>query len=154
MEKKLTRAQKPAAQAFDEIKIICEPYFKQSGLSGDEWRTRYYTEFYRKGNLIHRNEGHTSLDSAVHLLSHTYLEAIDNGNGFFDGEGNYCDQEGCKEIAIIQLEQTKQGCDRCGEVSEPKFSRLYRTFCEKHSVRGDSRLDDMDINYIKLETKP
>jgi hypothetical protein len=32
------RAQKPDAQAFDEVRIKTVPRYKTSGLSGDEWR--------------------------------------------------------------------------------------------------------------------
>ncbi len=149
------RTQKPEAQGFDEVRIVCVPYFKESDLSGSEWRTRYYTRFYRNGNLIDENcSGHTSLDHAVHLLSHTYAEALDHGRGYFAGEGNYCDQEGCAKLATVYLEQIKTGCGRCGTVKESEYSRPWRAFCEDHSTRGDSRLDDMDANYVKLDKRP
>lgn len=152
--KGLVRAQKPDAQGFDEIRIRTEPYFKESGLSGDEWRIRVYTEFYRKGNLVHTNNGHTSMDYAVWLLSHSYIEALDNGYGYFAGESDYCDQEGCSNKATITYECKESGCGRCGNVEAPKWSRPYRKFCERHKRRGDSSLDDMDAHYSAIETPP
>lgn len=149
------RALKPEAQGFDEIRIRCENYYKTSGLSGSEWRTRYITEFYRNGHLVETNySGHTSMDAAVHLLSHTYHTALDSGKGYFAGEGDYCDQDGCRETATVYLEQIKEGCGHCGAVKEPEYSRPWRAFCDKHKVRGDSRLDDMDENYIQMDRKP
>lgn len=149
------RTQKPEAQGFDEVRIVCKPYFKTSGLSGDEWRTRYITEFYRNGKIVETNySGHTSMDSAVHLLNASYYTALDSGKGYFAGEGDVCDQEGCAEPATVHLEQIKTGCGRCGTVKEPEYSRPWRAFCEEHSKRGDSRLDDMDANYAKLDKRP
>ena len=141
------RAIKPDAAAFDEIRIVCVPRYKESELSGSEWRVSYHTEFYRNGNLVFRNDVHTSLDFAVHLLSHTYLNAIDNGFAMYAGEGDFCDQEGCKNKATVKLVQTKEGCGRCGNVKEPEFQTPYRLFCDRHKVRGDSSIDDADCNY-------
>lgn len=147
MDKKYRRALKPDAQPFDEIRIVTRPYFKNSGLSGSEWRTRFYTQLYRKGNLVFEDEGYTSLESAVHLLSHTYLSAIDNGKGYFAGEADYCDQEGCSNKANVIYECLREGCGACGNTKEPEFFIPYRQFCHQHCVRGDSRLDDMDEHY-------
>lgn len=152
--KPFRRDLKPQAAGFDKIEISCEPYLKQSGLSGSEWRTRYCTRFYRNGQQVHENFGHTSLNSAVNLLTYTYYEALDNGQGYFAGEGDFCDQEGCAEKATVWLEKTIEGCGRCGGQNVDTFSRPYRGFCEKHSYRGDSRLDDMDERYTRLESKP
>lgn len=154
MKNEFRRALKPDAEPFDEIRIVCEPRFKDSELSGSEWRTRYYTDFYRNGNLIWRNFGHTSMNAAANLFSHTYCEATENGYGMFAGEGEYCDQEGCARLATVWLEQIEEGCGRCGHRQKPDFSRPYRGFCETHANRGNSRLGDTDKSYVPLEGKP
>lgn len=38
MTQRKSCALRPDAQAFDEIRIVTVPRYKQSGLSGDEWR--------------------------------------------------------------------------------------------------------------------
>ena len=42
----------PDRQAFDEIRIKTEPRYKQSGLSGDEWRISGKIEFMYKGEVV------------------------------------------------------------------------------------------------------
>jgi hypothetical protein len=148
----LTRAQKPDAQAFDEIRITTVPRFKESGLSGDEWRISALTQFYRKGKMVHQT-AHGNIEYAVRLLDHDFLSACDNGIGYFAGEGDICDQEGCQDAATVTLEQTKEGCSRCGNVKEPEYSRPFRKFCDRHKRRGNSSLDDMDDHYKEI-TKP
>lgn len=39
---------RPDAQAFDEVRIVTVPRYKQSGLSGDEWRISAAIRLYRK----------------------------------------------------------------------------------------------------------
>lgn len=152
MENQLRRAQKPDAQAFDEIRITTVPRFKQSGLSGDEWRISAKTEFMRNGIVVHET-GARNVETAIRLLDYHFLEACDNAKGYFAGEGDICDQEGCAKAATVSLEQTKEGCSRCGTVKEPEYSRPFRKFCEAHKCRGDSSLDDMDNHYKELSAK-
>ncbi len=151
MENNLRRAQKPDAQAFDEIRITTVPRFKESGLSGDEWRISALTQFMRNGVVVHET-GARNIETAVRLLDYHFLEACDNGKGFFAGEGDICDQEGCANPATVSLEQTKEGCGRCGTVKAPEYSRPFRKFCDHHKHRGDSSLDDMDANYKELQS--
>ena len=49
---KPSRALKPDAQAFDEVRIVTVPRYKRSDLSGDEWRISAEIQFYRNGVLI------------------------------------------------------------------------------------------------------
>lgn len=149
----LRRNQKPDAQAFDEIRIITVPRFKDSELSGSEWRISAQTQFMRNGVVMHKT-GARDVETAIRLLNYHFLEACDHGKGYFAGEGDICDQEGCAEPATVYLEQIKTGCGRCGTVKEPEYSRPWRAFCEEHSKRGDSHLDDMDTNYAKLDKRP
>ena len=149
MDSKLQRAQKPDAQAFDEVRITTVPRYKQSGLSGDEWRISALTQFMRNGKVIHET-GARNVETAIRLLDYHFLEACDNALGYFAGEGNICDQEGCASEATVSLEQIKEGCGRCGAVTEPKYSRPFRKFCDKHKRRGDSSLSDMDEYYKEI----
>ncbi len=149
MENNLRRAQKPDAQGFDEIRIITAPRFKESELSGNEWRISAVTQFMRNGVVIHETSAR-NVETAAHLLSYHLLEAYDHGKGYFAGEGNICDQEGCANPATVTLEQIKEGCGKCGSVKQPEYSRPFRKFCDRHKQRGDSSLDDMDESYKEI----
>lgn len=149
--KEFKRALKPEPQAFDEIRIITRPYLKDSGFSGTEWRTRTYTEFYRKGELVFTDDGYTSMEYAVRLLDHSYIQAIDAGHALFAGEGNFCDQEGCSKQAAIVYECIEDRCDRCGTIEAHDYYRPYRKFCQEHHIRGDSRFGDIDEHYVMID---
>ncbi len=149
MENTLRNAIKPDAQAFDEIRIITVPRFKDSELSGSEWRISAKTEFYRKGKLIHEAFS-SNIEYACRLLDHEYMRLIDEGKAHFAGEVGVCDQEGCALPATVVLEQIKEGCGKCGSVKTPEYSRPYRKFCDRHKHRGDSSLDDSDDCYKEI----
>jgi len=135
---------KPDAQPFDEIRIKTVPRYKESGLSGDEWRISGEIEFYRKGKLI-KSSGCRNVETGSVLVGARLLEAIDGGNAMYAGEGSICDQEGCCEQAVYKMIK-KFDYDNMARKSE-RPSEAYRLFCEKHKTRGDCGLDDSDDNY-------
>lgn len=145
------RALKPDAQAFDEIRIVTVPRFKQSGLSGDEWRISASIQFYRKGKLI-MESGCSDIEHAAYLVGARYMEAVDHGNGYFAGEGDICDQEGCSAKATVALRVKKEySRDNPHEWNKEHDEVVYRCFCDKHKRRGDQSFDDSDANYEKIE---
>lgn len=139
---------KPDAQAFDEIRIRVVPRFKDSELSGSEWRISAVTEFYRKGQLI-CSEQCSNMETAAGLCYAHYVRAVDNGNGYFAGDGIHCDQEGCNEKAAFKYSIKQDYCSGYGNCGQKKdmYNGALRHFCEKHSHRGDSDLQDNDKNY-------
>jgi hypothetical protein len=149
MEQK--RALKPDAQAFDNILIRTEPRFKYSELSGSEWRISAVVEFYRKGKKVHefccRN-----VETACYLLGAEHMRACDYGKGYFAGEGEFCDQEGCENIATVTLKKKNNYC-REGHATPANGTRLgldaitVRKFCDDHKDRGDQSFDDSNSNY-------
>ena len=141
------RALKPDAQAFDEVRIITVPRYKQSYLSGDEWRISASIQFFRKGKLIHE-VGCGSIESAVYLVGARYMEACDNAKGYFAGEGDICDQEGCSETATVTY-RVKREYSRTNphEWNKETSGLVIRKFCDRHKIRGDSSFDDSDQNY-------
>lgn len=147
------RALKPDAQAFDKIEIITVPRYKESELSGDEWRISTAVVFYRKGVEIHRQSA-GDIPSATKYLAWFHDQALWDGKGFFAGEGDACDQEGCAETATVWLKKIhayeRDGHKRDIDPGRPE----YRGFCERHKCRGDCGLDDADVNYVRLPKKP
>ncbi len=124
------------------------PRFKQSELSGDEWRISTVIEFYRKGELI-LQDGCGNMETACGMLYGKYVMAVDNGKGYFAGDGIHCDQEGCNEKAKYLYRLKKDYCvgpGKCGK-EKKSYSSEHRCFCDKHSTRGDQDLKDNDDNY-------
>lgn len=148
---KQSRALKPDAQPFDNIRIRTEPRYKTSGLSGDEWRISAVTEFYRKGKLVHTTH-HGNVEYAVRLLDADYINAVEDGKGFFAGEGDCCDQEGCENEASVTYKLKNRFCHE-GHKTEAmptilgEDAILVRKFCDEHKKRGDCGHEDSDANY-------
>ena len=138
------RALKPDAQAFDAVYITTEPRYKTSGLSGDEWRISAKVQFCRKGKVVHEDHCR-DIQTACGLMYYYHSNATDNGKGYFAGEGDVCDQEGCQEQAKHKFYKKMDVC-REGHKTEPLWPS-FRMFCDKHKTRGDCGIDDSDSNY-------
>lgn len=141
---KSRRDLKPDAQAFDTIIIKTIPRFKDSYLSGSEWRIHAETEFYRKGKLV-KSVGCSNIQNACYLVGAKHMEACDNAEGYFAGEGDICDQEGCNNLATYKHNKKFDYC-RDGHKSESP-ANAYRLFCDRHKNRGDGSYDDENSNY-------
>lgn len=148
---RLYRTIKPDAQAFDEIRIVTAPRFKESELSGDEWRISSVIQLWRKGALVHEANGGRNVETAIMLLGAAFLTACDDGLGYFAGERHVCDQEGCSLPATVSL-RLKKGLNRDGTERPLSFGGEYRMFCDRHRVRGDCGLEDADDNYEVIPT--
>ena len=147
----VSRALKPDAQAFDEVRIFTVPRYKMSGLSGDEWRISATIQLLRKGKVV-AERGAGRVESASSMLPWFILQSMDEGLGYFAGEGDLCDQEGCAETATVTYKLKKRYCEE-GHESET-FGTQVRRFCQKHSKRGDCGLEDADRNYELMDGKP
>lgn len=136
---------RPDAQAFDEIRIRTVPRYKESELSGDEWRISASVDFYRNGNIVHTVEGYRNVEVCCNLLPFFHSRACDDGHAYFASIDDICDQEGCGNIATVRYQKIDSYC-REGHKTTP-HSPEYRQFCEHHKTRGDCGLDDADQNY-------
>ncbi len=148
---KISKAIRPDAQGFDEVRIITVPRYKTSGLSGDEWRISGHITLLRKGRIIHE-ETYRDIETAAKFLPFVIAQAQDAGKGYYGGEGEFCDQEGCLSHASRYFKLKRfmcagPGC--CGQ-EKKKFTEMYRKFCEQHKRRGDCGLDDSDDNYEEI----
>lgn len=136
---------RPDAQAFDEIRITTVPRYKESYLSGDEWRIHAEITFYRNGKEIH-SLGFRNIETACGRLYAAHGDAIDDGKAYFAGDGIHCDQEGCSAHATVKYRKIAD-YGRDGNKTEP-HRPSFRCFCERHKTRGDCGLDDADSNYV------
>jgi len=147
---KIWRDTKPDAQAFDEVRITTVPRYKQSDLSGDEWRISAKIELLRNGVVI-AERSCRNVETACMFLPGFILEAQDNGKACFAGEDDFCDQEGCVEKATVTYRKKADYC-HAGHKSAIDDGRItVRRFCDKHKTRGDCGLDDADANYERIE---
>lgn len=140
---------KPDAQAFDEIRIRIVPRYKESYLSGDEWRISTQTEFWRKGELVH-SVGHGNMLTAAGMLYADFTLATDAGLGYYAGERDICDQEGCQQKAEVFYALKAEYCREGHKTPCTPNNTRYRQFCKRHAVRGDCGLEDSDDNYIVI----
>lgn len=144
---KMWRDLRPDAQAFDEVRITTVPRWKESELSGDEWRISAKVELLRKGSVI-VEQSFSNVQTACGYLYSVYGSAIDNGKADFAGIIDICDQEGCAEKATVTYQKLADYC-RDGHKTVPHTIKV-RCFCDRHKVRGDCGLDDSDKNYGSL----
>jgi hypothetical protein len=147
MKETLGRALRPDAQAFDEIRIKTMPRYKESEMSGSEWRISAVVEFLRHGE-VKASKHYSTIETAAGFLYGDMIRAAEDGAAFYGGEGDFCDQEGCTNKYTVKLKKKYDWC-RSGHKSEQP-STQYRKFCERHSSRGDCGLDDADQNYERI----
>ena len=142
----------PDDERFDRITIDIHPRWKESELSGDEWRFSYVITGWRKGEaIVSRELG--NLKYALMFLQPTLLG--DDMGAYFDQEASKrtrdkCDQPGCAEVATVFLERVKSYSRRGEELVRSSLTPEFRQFCEAHRERGDCSRDDADHNYVEI----
>jgi len=154
---------------FDEVTIRCVERYKQSGLSGDEWRFSYVVQFKRKGVVMHEDAWNT-LKSALLGIGGASLAASDRPMGIEweektgEPDSEWCGQPGCPNrwTKVYQrvchyvdgYDVTSQRSGAYDPVSE-KMVPLASVigFCSKHWRRGDANLNDRDSNYEVIQVK-
>ncbi len=150
---KEARASRPDSQFVDEIRIVTVPRWKESELSGDEWRISARIDFYRNGVIV-GSVGARDVEMAArfvdwHLVSGRESGKIDTPNTL----GDVCDQEGCCKPWTTRM-RLKKRYGRDGKAIDQRWMAdvvEYRAFCDEHRKRGDCGLDDADANYEPMD---
>ena len=142
-------ALRPDAQAFDEVTIRTVPRYKQSNMSGDEWRISAEITFHRNGGAYH-SATFSNVEIALQFAMAEHHRATDNGLGYFASIENVCDQEGCNAAPIVWYKKLSDYCNEGHKTPACKGFDI-RQFCSKHATRGDCALDDADRNYKTVE---
>jgi len=136
-------------QTYDAITIETVPRFKESGLSGDEWRFSALVKFWQKGNVV-ATKSCGDVAAACKYLSYWHDTVWEEARGkpTFD-RSLYCDQEGCNEkhtvTYLLKAEYSREG------YAGPSSISKYVCFCDRHKTRGDCGLEDADRNYEIVE---
>ena len=146
---KLKKHLRPDHQMFDEVKVVTVPRYKESEMSGDEWRISASIEYLCKGKVMHR-AAFRDIETALDFVKAEYHKGCDMGRDDIQYEDLFCDQEGCnnKPIAFFKL---KKQYGRDGEIKGHQFEQ-HRSFCSTHERRGDCGLEDADSNYELIDS--
>lgn len=151
----MRHATAPDYQPYDEIHVTTVPRFKESGLSGDEWRISVLIEFKKKGVVIATRD-FGKMENAANYMAWAYISSLELGEGEIEGarksieDLGLCDQEGCSDKAIVKYLIKSKSCKSCGKKKDFEYEDEFSQFCIKHSRRGDSDLIDSDFNYEKI----
>lgn len=161
---------------IDEIRLRTVPRYKDSDISGDEWRTSVVIEFMRKGQVVF-SDHRSNMDyatAAVPYLAKTF-DQTDRFKLLTDEfEQAVCQQPGCKEPPTHRYAYKRiqvHPSTRHREVFVPELvnpdnydhpahalkmkdpgilGRPHIWFCDAHKTRGDAGLEDADDNYDEL----
>jgi hypothetical protein len=151
---KMHHVDHPEDERYDEIHITCVERWKESELSGDEWRFSYRAEIKRKGETV---LWVTSTRLKWLLMGLEWRMLTSGEENKFDMKAwertkTKCDQPGCAAEATIYY-GLKKRWNHGDELAPNDYfdGKVYRQFCEKHKTRGDCDLDDADHNYVLWE---
>ena len=146
----------------DEVRITLQERWKDSELSGSEWRFSAVVTISRKGTVMRRIGYHSIRAALLHIGSVVGFAPADYSMGLaHQGEReagcdsslgqDLCSQPGCVATPTVELRLKRVFCAQ-GHGDERAYPRydLRRHFCERHSTRGDCALEDADNNYIRV----
>lgn len=141
---------------IDEVKIDTIIRWKESEVSGDEFRTSVRVQLIRKGYVL-VERSFSRMQWAIMNLPAMMASPCpadqpwdNDALGQPAGNGSMCDQVGCKNIATEKRTLISQYCN-CGHKYDSGTVRYYRVFCLDHDRRGDCSLEDADSNYEETQ---
>lgn len=146
----LFHANHPDDELYDTIHIKTVPRWKDSEISGDEYRFSYVAEVIRKGEVIISFSA-SKMDWLLDGLKWRILTGRQGDN--FDNEAfkrtqDKCDQPSCANVATHWFKRIKAYTKQGDELARKPST--YRQFCDNHIRRGDCGLDDADANYEEI----
>lgn len=147
------KATRPDNQRYDKVDIYTVPRWKESELSGDEYRISAAADLWYKGNKI-KTMTFMDVDTAIRYLDGALVYWQENGEAYDRVDDSYlCDQESCANIADVKYKRLDAWTNR-GDKETLYDWNLYRVFCNGHKTRGDCALDDADRNYEQVDFLP
>lgn len=128
---------------FDAVVVQMIPRWKESELSGDEYRWTHYAKALRKGRVIAAAGGVDLFACVVNLLPQ-----LQTARGWGYLSVDECAQPGCADPPDVLLRLKRQWSKDGTKSSE--FDNKVRAFCRQHLRRGDCGMDDNDDNYERV----
>jgi hypothetical protein len=137
-------------QPIDEVVMTTVPRWKDSELSGSEYRYHVQVKFKRKGRVAHEF-GCRDVETALATAGTRLSDWLESGKYPECERDDDCDQEGCRERATVTY-LLKRLVSREGYVKECGPDDLFTArFCDEHRHRGDCGLEDADTNYEEIK---
>lgn len=147
------KASRPDGQRYDNVQIYTVPRWKESEISGDEYRISANADLFYKGHKI-KTMTFSDVETAIRYLDGALVYWRESGESYGQVDDSYlCDQEYCTNIADVKYKRLKGYTDR-GDPETLYDWNLYRVFCNQHKTRGDCALDDGDHNYEQVDFLP
>lgn len=143
---------------YDEVRLRVVERWKESELSGDEWRFSYVVEFCRKGQVLIQR-GFSRLEWALAHVPSIPLNDLSYGA---DEEHQdvareltkytLCFQPGCTNDATREFRLLKLFTPRSGvEMPASDYYDHRVRYCDRHAEnRGDCGLMDSDSNLVEV----
>lgn len=145
-------------QWYDEMRVRCVERWKESEMSGDEWRFSYYVEFLRKADVLVSR----TFSRWEWAMAYVPSLALNDYPGGADEEHQeapvikhryeFCFQPGCPELATREFRLIKLYAPRSGQEIPKSLDADHRMrFCYRHAgQRGDGGLMDADANLVEV----
>lgn len=143
---------------YDEVSVRMVERWKESEMSGDEWRFSFVVEFKRKGEVL-LSRGFGSFEYAMAYVPSLAMNGHPAGADeehqdahVLTHRDDYCFQPGCSVTATREFRILKMFVPRMGiELPEDEYAEHRIRFCERHAkARGDCGLQDADRNYEEV----
>jgi len=137
-------------ERFDRIEVNVVERWKESELSGDEWRFSYVVTFYLHGQKLGTLNGRSVEDCLLQAAAQFKTVKVDGELRKFIEE-TFCAQPGCTNPWIV-LKHPVRNYDKQGKEYQDDFGESdVRGFCQKHIHRGDCGREDNDANYVTID---
>ena len=143
----------PDAERFDTVTVDTVERWKESELSGDEWRFSYVARFWRHGICAASGGGSSIEDALVQAAANYSRTKTTDDGGYYGNLAEVCCQPGCPKPWTVLMHPVRRYSSRGEELTRPYGEGDVRGFCERHRHRGDCGLDDNDDNYVEVETR-
>jgi hypothetical protein len=139
---------------FDRIEVRQLDRWKESELSGDEYRYSIHLEFWQKGRLVHESRW-CDIESVMLNLGHQHEEARKKtcSEEHRAWRETLCDHPGCAEEWTVLFTKVADWLSPMSLKTENTMVEHTRAFCDRHKHRGDCGLDDADANYVVREKR-
>ena len=153
----------PHDEFFDRCEAVMVERWKESELSGDEWRFSQQVRCYSHGVLVATVSGH-SLRQAMGLAAARWSDLVAGDDEWMakrDEIDTRCCQPGCDQPWTILYHPVKACAPNGAELARPYKDGTgglewldVRGFCDRHKDRGDCALDDAEPNYVEVLAAP
>lgn len=137
----------PEDEGVDDVRLELVPRWKESELSGDEWRYSVVVRFFRKGVEVKVDSFGSFQDAILGLGAMWQTRHEGSPVALWGLTAQSCAQFGCDREAVEVFGLKEQFSDR-GEGPLPDATPAYRAFCLRHRTRGDCDREDCDTNHI------